>query len=133
VAALTEAKYGVVPRYSTISQYTYKELVNQSPKRIDPCGNLSNESYKLLCDAISMVIPIQQMKACARDDTHRKILAMLVKTMDVDMHKVVKLLDQLLCDTLQHIHGEKLNCAEDHCITWTTQNLKLRFDNWEKF
>ncbi len=36
--------------------------------------------------------------------------------------------------TAQDIHMEKLNCAEDRHVRWTTyQNLKLWFDSWENF
>ena len=32
------------------------------------------------------------------------------------------------------INADKLNCAEDRRIRWTTAgNLKLWFDTWEKF
>ena len=59
---------------------------------------------------------------------------MLVKTMDMESPEAGKLLDRLLCDTAQDIHVEKLNCAEDRRVRWTTyQNLKLWFDIWEKF
>ncbi len=59
---------------------------------------------------------------------------MLVKTMDMESREAGKLLDWLLPDTAQDIHVEKLNCAEDRPVRWTTyQNLKLWFDSWEKF
>ncbi len=59
---------------------------------------------------------------------------MLVKIMDMESREAGKLLDRLLCDTAQDIQVEKLNCAEDRHVRWTTyQNLKLWFDSWEKF
>ena len=75
-------------------------------KMLDPCGNLSNEWYKLLYGAISRIILIQQMNACASDNTRRKMLSMLVKVMGVDTCKGGKLLNLLLCNTWQRIHGD---------------------------
>jgi hypothetical protein len=62
------------------------------------------------------------------------MITMLVKTMNMKSHEAGKLLDWLRCDTAQDVHAEKLNCAKDRCVRWTTyQNLKLWFDSWEKF
>jgi hypothetical protein len=59
VVAQIEAKYGIGPSYLTIIQYTNEGLVSEGPKRTGPCGNLSNESCKLLSDATASIILIQ--------------------------------------------------------------------------
>jgi hypothetical protein len=42
--------------------------------------------------------------------------------------------NRVVRDTATDINAEKMNCAEDRCIRWTTfQNLDLWFDSWEKF
>ena len=45
-----------------------------------------------------------------------------------------ELLNHVIHDTAIDINADKLNCAEDCCVRWTTEdNLKLWFDTWEKF
>jgi len=97
-------------------------------------GTISEGTYKLLCEALSSLIPINGMNARSGDNSRKKLMTMLVKTMDIETSEAGKLLDRLLRDTAQDIHAEKLNCAEDRRVRWTTyQNLKLWFDSWEKF
>ena len=46
----------------------------------------------MLGDEKSSVIPIQQINVCTGDNTPGKMLAVLVKVVDVDMHNAGKLL-----------------------------------------
>ena len=108
--------------------------MNVSPKKMGQSGILSEGTYRLLCEALSSLIPINGMNARSGDNVRKKITTMLVKTMDMDSIEAGKLLDRLIRDTAQDIHAEKLICAEDRRVRWTTyQNLKLWFDSWEKF
>ncbi len=81
--------------------------MNVSPKIKGPSGILSEGTYKLLCVALSSLILIHGMNACAGDNSRKKIITMLVKTMDMESREAEKLLDRLLRDTAQDIHGEK--------------------------
>jgi hypothetical protein len=74
VVEQVEKKYGVAPSYSTIRRYTIEGLVDASPKKTGPDGNLPKAAYKLLCEAFATVIPIQQLNARAGDNTRRKIV-----------------------------------------------------------
>ena len=108
--------------------------MNVSPKKMGSSGTISEGTYKLLCEGLSSLIPINGMNARYGDNSRKKLMTMLVKTMDIESSEAGKLLYRLLRDTAQDIHAEKLNCAEDHRVRWTTyQNLKLWFDSCEKF
>ncbi len=62
------------------------------------------------------------------------MIPMLAKTFDIRMVAVTELLNCIVCDTAIDIDADKLNCAEDCRIRWTTyQNLDLWFDSWEVF
>jgi hypothetical protein len=56
------------------------------------------------------------------------------KTFDISTVETTGLLNRVILDTAYDIIAEKLNCAEDRRIRWTTyQNLALLFDTWEAF
>ena len=95
VVEQVEKKYGVAPSYSTIRRYTIEGLVDASPKKTGPDGNLPKAAYKLLCEAFATVIPIQQLNARAGDNTRRKIVIMLMKTLDIPKREASKLLTRL--------------------------------------
>jgi hypothetical protein len=62
-------KYSVTVHYSTISRYANEGLLNALPKKMGPAGKFAKSTYKLLCDALSSFIPINQMNACAGDNS----------------------------------------------------------------
>ncbi len=59
---------------------------------------------------------------------------MLAKTFDIGTVAATEILNRVVRDTATDINADKLNCAEDRRIHWTTyQNLDLWFDSWEVF
>ena len=128
-------KYSVNIHYSTISRYVKEGLVGASPKKMGPPGHISKANYKLLCAALSSFIPMNQMNARAGDNTRTKLIVTLVKTVGITSSEAGKLLSRLLRDTAEEtMDAEKLNCAEDRRIRWTTfQNIDLWFDGWQNF
>ena len=93
VVAQVEKKYGVTPSYSTIRRYAIEGLVDASPKKTGPDGNLPKAAYKLLCDAFATVVAIHQLNARAGDHTRRKSIIMLMKTFDIPKREASKLLE----------------------------------------
>jgi hypothetical protein len=129
-------QYSVTVHYSTISRYANKGLVlNASPKKMGPAGNFAKSTYKLLCNALSSFIPINQMNARAGDNSRIKLIDALVKMLSISSTEASTLLTRLLRNTVEDtMSADKLNCAEDRCIRWTTfQNLDLWFNSWEFF
>ena len=120
-------KNSVTVHYSTISRYANEGLLNASPKKMGPAGTFAKSTYKLLCDALSSFIPINQMTARAGDNSRIKLIDMLVKTLSISSTKASTLLTRLLRDTAEDtMSADKLNCAKDRRICWTTfQNLDL--------
>ena len=78
---------------------------------------------------------MNQMNARAGDNTRTKLIVTLVKTVGITSSEAGKLLSRLLRDTAEEtMDAEKLNCAEDRRIRWTTfQNIDLWFDGWQNF
>ena len=108
--------------------------MNVSPMKMGPEGHVSAQAYKNLCQAYSSLVPINQMNACAGDNSRKKLIPMLMKTFDIGTIEATGLLHCVVCDTAIDINAVKLNCAEDRRIRWTTyQNLALWFDSWEAF
>ncbi len=117
-----------------ISRYVKLGLVDASPMKMGPVGHIDAISYKLLCQAYTSLIPINQMNACAGDNSRKKMIPMLAKTFNIGTLEATNLIDHVVQDTSTDIHASKLNCAEDRCIRWTTyQNLDLWFNSWEAF
>ena len=91
-------------------------------------------AYKFLCHAYLSLIPINQMNACAGDNSRKKMIPMLAKTFNIGTIEATRLLNRVVCYTATNINAVKLNCAEDRRIRWTTyQNLDLWFNSWEVF
>jgi transposase-like protein len=128
-------EYSVTVHYSTISRYANEGLLNALPKKMGPAGKFAKSTYKLLCDALSSFIPINQMNACAGDNSRIKLIHTLVKTLSISSTEASTLLTRLLHDTAEDtMSADKLNCAEDRRIRWTTfQILDLWFNSWEFF
>ena len=61
------------------------------------------------------------------------MIATLVKTLSISSTEANTLLKRMLHDTADdEMSADKLNCAEDRRICWTTfQNLNLWFNSWE--
>jgi hypothetical protein len=134
VYAKISAQYEMCPSIATITRYANSGLINASPVKMGPVGNISATAYKFLCQAYSSILPIHQMNACAGENTRKKVIPMLTKVFDIGMVAAGKLLDRVICDTSETVSAEKLNCVEDRRIHWTThQNLSLWFDSWETF
>jgi len=75
------------------------------------------------------------MNARAGDNSRIKLIHTLVKTLSISSTEASTLLTHLLRDTAEDtMSADKLNCAEDRRICWTTfQNLDLWFNSWEFF
>jgi hypothetical protein len=102
--------------------------------KMGPEGHVSAQVYKNLCQAYSSRVPINQMNACAGDNSRKKLIPMLMKTFHIGSIKATGLFNCVVCNTAIGINAGKLNCAEDCRIRWTTyQNLALWFDSWEAF
>ena len=128
------AKYKTRPSIATISRYAKEGLINASPMKMGPVGHILSVAYKFLCKAYKSLIPINQMNECTGDNSQAKMIPMFAKTFNIRMVQATGLLNQVVHDTATDINAEKMNCAEDHRIRWTTyQNLDLWFDSWESF
>jgi hypothetical protein len=129
------AEYETCPSISTISGYASKEgLVNASPMKMGPVGTISSIAYKFLCQAYKSLVPINQMNACAGHNSRAKMIPTFAKTFDIGTVQATGLFIRVIRNTATDIKAEKINCAEDCCIRWTTfQNLELWFDSWETF
>ena len=129
------AKYETCPSIATISHYASKEgLINASPMKMGPIGHISAMAYKILCQAYKSLVPINQMNACAGDNSRAKMIPMFAKTFNIGTVQATGLLNRVVRDTATDINAKKMNCAEDRRIRWTTlQNLDLWFDSWEMF
>ena len=78
---------------------------------------LAKSTYKLLCNALSSFIPINQMNACAGDNTRFNLIATLVKMLSISSTEADTLLKRMLPNTAEDtMSADKLNCAEDRCI-----------------
>jgi hypothetical protein len=128
------SKYETCPSIATISRYVAHGLVNVSSMKMGPEGHVSAQAYKNLCQAYSSLVPINQMNACAGDNSRKMLIPMLMKTFDIGTIDATGLLNHVVRDTAIDINAVRLNCAEDRRIRWTTyQNLALWFDSWEAF
>jgi hypothetical protein len=129
------SKYETCPSIATISCYASKEeLVNASPIKMGPAGHISAMTYKFLCQAYKSLVPINQMNACAGNNSRAKMIPIFSKTLNVSTVQAMGILNRVIRDTATDIHADRLNCVEDQRIRWTTfQNLDLWFDSWEKF
>jgi len=62
------------------------------------------------------------------------MIVTVAETMNISSMAATGILNRLVRDTAENIHGDKLNCAEDRRIRWTTyQNLELWHDSWDDF
>jgi hypothetical protein len=128
------AKYETCPSIATISRYAKQGFTNASPMRMSPFGHILAVAYKFLCQAYKSLVPINQMNACAGDNSRAKMIPIFAKTFSIRTVKATGLLNRVIRDTATDINCEKMNCAEDRRIRWTTyQNLDLWFDSWETF
>jgi hypothetical protein len=94
-----QKKYGVGPSFRAIQRYAEEGLVKVSPKKMGPSGILLEGTYKLLCVALSSLITIHGKNARAGNNLRKKMITVLVKTMDMESREAGKLLDRLLRDT----------------------------------
>jgi len=102
--------------------------------KMGPVGAISAVAYNFLCQAFSSLIPINQMNACAGENSRAKLILMLAKVFNFRTLAATELLNRVVCDTAIDIKAAKLNCTEDRRIRWTTYpNLDLWFDSWEVF
>ena len=120
------AKYETCPSIAAISRYTKQGLINASPMRTGPIGHISAVAYKFLCQAYKSLVPINQMNACAGDNSRAKMIPMFAKTFNIGTVAATGLLNRVVRNMATDINAEKMNCAEDRRIRWTTfQNLDL--------
>ena len=118
-----------------IGRYSNKGLVNASPKKMGPIGHLSASTYKVLCNAYSSLVPINHMNALgAGNNTRKNMIPILAQTFNLQTLDATELLNRVIHDTAIDINAEKLNCAEDCRVRWTTDgNLRLWFNTWGTF
>ncbi len=134
VHAVITARYEVCPSIALIFPYVKQGLVNASPMKMGPVGRILAMGYKFLCQANSSLIPINQMNACAGDNSRKKMIPMLAKTFNIGTIKETELFKHVVCYMATDINAAKLNCAEDCCIRWTTfQKFGSVVDSWEVF
>jgi hypothetical protein len=113
-----------------ISRYAKQRLVNTSPMKMGPVGHILAMAYKFLCQAYFSLIPINQMNVCTGDNLRKNMMPMIAKTFNIGTGKATGLLNCMVHDTATKINAEKLNCAEECHIHWTTYpNLSLWFDS----
>ena len=74
------SKYETCPSIATTSRYVVHGLVNVSPMKMGPKGHVLAQAYKNLCQAYSSLVLINQMNACAGDNSRKKLISMLMKT-----------------------------------------------------
>jgi hypothetical protein len=128
------SKYDTCPSISTISRYVAHGLVDVSPMKMGPKGHVSAQAYTNLCQAYSSLVPINQMNACAGDNSRKNLIPKLMETFHIGTIDATGLFNRVVRDTAIDINAVKLNCAEDCRIRWTTyQNLALWLDSWEAF
>ena len=134
VMSVILAKFKVCPSRATIACYAKHGLVNASPMKMGPAGLLPAMAYKFLCQAYLSLIPINQMNACAGDNSRKEMIPMLTKTFNIRTIEAAGLLNCVVCDTATDINAVKSNCAEDCRICWMMyQNLDHWFNSWEVF
>ena len=122
------------PSASSICRYNNEGLVNASPKKMGPAGRLSALTFKLLCNAYSSLVPINQINALAGNNTRKNMIPILAQTFNIRTPDATALLNRVIRNTAIDINAVKLNCAEDRRVRWTTEgNLQLWFDSWEQF
>ena len=73
-------------------------------------------AYKFLCQAYKSLVPINQMNACAGDNSRVKMIPMIRKTLNVSTVQATGILNQVIRDTATEIYADRLNCAEDRRI-----------------
>ena len=56
--------------------------------KMGPVGNTPAVAYKFLCQAFFSLIPINQMNACAGDNSRKKMTPMLAKTFDIEVEGI---------------------------------------------
>ena len=93
------SKYETCPSIETISRYVAHGLVNLSPMKMGPEGHVSAQAYKNLCQAYSSLIPINQMNACAGDNSRKKLIPMIMKTFDIGTIEATGLLNRVVRNT----------------------------------
>ena len=134
VLSVILAKFEVCPSQATIARFAKHGVVNASPMKMGPAGLLPAMAYKFLCQAYKSIIPINQMNACAGENSRKEMIPMLVKTFNIGTIEATGLLNCIVHNMSTDINAVKLNCAEDPCNRWMTyQNLDLWFDSWEVF
>jgi len=68
------AKFEVCPSRTTIARYAKHGLMNASPMKMCPAGLLPAMTYKFLCQAYLSLIQINQMNACAGDNSRKEMI-----------------------------------------------------------
>jgi hypothetical protein len=98
VLSVILAKFEVCPSRATIARYAKLGLVNASPMKMGPAGLLPAMAYKFLCQAYLSLIPINQMNACAGDNSRKEMIPMLTKTFNIGTIEATGLLNHVVCD-----------------------------------
>jgi hypothetical protein len=74
------------------------------------------------------------MNALAGNNARKSMIPIFAQTFNIRKLDAAELLNRVQRDTAIDISAEKLNCAEDCRVRWTTRgNLELWFNTWEQF
>ena len=79
VQAVITSKYKESPSAASICRYAKKGLVNTSPMKMGPAGHISMMAYKLVCQAYSSLVSINQMNTCAGNNSRKMMIPMIAE------------------------------------------------------
>jgi len=114
------AKFETCPSIAMISRYASKEeLVNASPMKMGPIGHILAMGYKFLCQAYKSLVPINQMNACAGENSRAKMIPMLAKTLNIGTVAATGIFNRVIRD------GRFLKCS---LLVPRTPLVPLKFD-----
>ncbi len=82
-----------------------------------PVGHIMVQAYRFLCQAYSSLAPINQMNACAGDNSRKKMIPMLAKTFNIGMGEATGLIICIIRDTVMDINTERHHRLSDGPMT----------------
>ena len=107
VRAVITSKYEESLSAALICRYAKQGLVNTSPMKMGPAGHISTMAYKLVCQAYSSLVPINQMNACTGNNSRTMLIPMIAETLNIGTVRNVYL---MFCKKLFSIDGRQQKC-----------------------
>jgi hypothetical protein len=104
VRAVITSKYEESLSAASICRYAKQGLVNTSPMKMEPAGHISTMAYKLVCQAYSSLVPINQMNACAGINSRKMMIPMIAETLNIGTVKAMGVLNRVVRDTAIEIN-----------------------------